>query len=58
MAKKFGQVLSPQEVKNTLKMTSPPLISHTKSSLGRLRFWRGKWAPNPEIPLGLESRQA
>jgi len=26
MAKKFGQVLSPQEVKNTLKMTSLPLF--------------------------------
>jgi len=26
MAKKFGQVLSPQEVKNTQKMTSLPLF--------------------------------
>jgi len=55
--KKFGQVLSPKEVKNTLKMTFLPLISHIGSSLGRLRIWRGKWAPNSEIPLGLESRQ-
>jgi len=55
--KKFGHVLSPYEVKNTLKMTSLPLISHTESSLGRLKFWRGKWEPNSEIPLGLESRQ-
>ena len=57
MDKKFEQVLSPQEVKNTLKMTSLPLIPHTERSLGRLRFWRRKWAENSEIPLGLEIRQ-
>ena len=58
MAKKFGQVLSPQEVKNTQKMTSLPLFCHTGSNPGRLKFWRGKWHPNLEITLGLESRQA
>ena len=58
MAKKFGQVLSPQEVKKTQKMTSLPLISHTGSSLKRLKFWMGEREPDLEIPLGLESRQA
>ena len=58
MAKKFGQALSPQEVKNTQKMTSLPLFWHTGSSLGRLQFWRGKWHPNWKFSLGLESRQA
>ena len=58
MAKTFGQVLSPQEVKNTQKMTSLPLFWHTGRSLERMKIWRGKWAPNLEIPLGLESRQA
>ena len=33
-----------------------PLFWHTRSNLGRLQFWRGKWSPNLEIPLGLESR--
>ena len=58
MTKKFGQVLCPQEVKNTQKMTSLPLFWHTESSLGRLKFWRGKWHPNLKIILGLESIQA
>ena len=45
-------------VKNTLKMTFLPLFGHTGSSVGKTHFWRGKWQPNSEIPLGLESRQA
>ena len=55
--KKFGHDLCLQEVKNTQKMTSLPLFWHTESSLGRMNIWRAKWAPNSEIPLGLESRQ-
>lgn len=55
--KKFGQDLSLHEVKNTQKMTSLPLFWHTGSSLGRMKIWRGKWAPNSEIPVGLEIRQ-
>ena len=58
MKKKFGHDLSLEEVKNTQKMTSLPLFWHTGSSLGRMKIWRGKWAPNSEIPLGLEIRQA
>ena len=56
--KEFGHDLSLQEVKNTEKMTSLPLFWHTGSSLRRMKIWRGKWAPNSEIPLGLASRQA
>ena len=33
-----------------------PLFAHTGSSVGILDFLRGKWQPNSEIPLGLESR--
>ena len=55
-AKTFHQVLSPQKVKKHAKNDLLPLFGHTGSSLGRLHFWRGKWAPNWEIPLGLESR--
>ena len=39
-------------------MTSLPPFALTGRSLGRLKFWRGKLHPNPEIPLGLESRWA
>ena len=35
-----------------------PLFGHTGSSVGRFDFWRVKWKPNSEIPLGLEIRQA
>ena len=42
----------------TQKMTFLPPFAPTGSSVGRLDFGRGKWMPNPEIPLGLESRQA
>ena len=55
--KKIGQDLSLLEVKNTQKRTSLPLFWHTGSSLGRMKIWRGKWAPNSKIPVGLESRQ-
>ena len=56
MAKTFHQVLSPQKVKKHAKNDFLPLFGHTRSSLGRLQFWRGKWTPNWEITLGLESR--
>ena len=55
-AKTFHQVLGPQKVKKHAKSDLLPLFGHTGSSLGRMHFWRGKWAPNWEIPLGLESR--
>ncbi len=55
---KFGHDLSLQEAKNTQKMASLPLFWHTGRSLGRMKIWRGKWAPNTKIPLGLEIRQA
>ena len=55
-AKTFHGDLSPQKVKKQEKNDLFPLFGHTGSSLGRLHFWRGKWPPNWEIPLGLESR--
>ena len=38
-------------------MASLPLFAHIGSSVGRFDFWRVKWQPNPEIPLGLEIRK-
>ena len=55
-AKTFHGDLSPQKVKKQAKNDLLPLFGHTGSSLVRLQFWRGKWKPNWEIPLGLESR--
>ena len=37
-------------------MPSLPLFGHTRSSLGRSQLWRGKWPPNWNIPLGMESQ--
>ena len=56
MAKRFYEVLGLQKVKKQAKNNFLPHFLHTESSLGRLQFWRGKWQPNSEIPLGLESR--
>ena len=56
-AKKFWQGMSLQKVKKHPKMASLPLFWHTESSLGRMKIWRGKWAPNSKIPVGLESIQ-
>ena len=55
--KKFWQDLGLLKVKKHPKMASLPHFWHTQSSLGRMKIWRGKWAPNWEIPVGLESRQ-
>ena len=44
-------------VKKHPKMASLSLFGHTESSLGRMKFWRGNWASNSEILVGLESRQ-
>lgn len=38
-------------------MTSLPPFAPTGRGLGRVKFWRGKSHPNPDIPLGRESRQ-
>ena len=38
-------------------MTSLPPFAPIGSSLGRVKFWRGKLHRNPEIQLGLETRQ-
>ena len=53
----FGKFWVAEGVKNTLKLTFLPLFGHTRSSVGKTHFWRGKWKPNSEIPLGLEIRQ-
>jgi len=47
----------PKRSKKTSKMTFLPLFGHTISSVGRTQFWMGKWRPNLEITLVLESRQ-
>lgn len=54
--KTFHQFFGPQKVKRHAKHDLLPLFGHTWSSLGRMHLWRGKWAPNFEIPLGLEIR--
>ena len=56
IAKIFYEVLGLQKVKKQAKNDFLPHFWHTESSLGRLQFWRGKWPPNLEIPLGSESR--
>ena len=53
----FDRFWASKRVKNTLKMTFLPLFGHIGSSVGRTHFWRGKWKPNSENPLVLESRQ-
>ena len=53
----FDKFWVARKVKNTLKMTFLPLFGHTGSSVGKTHFWRGKWKPNSELPLGLEIRQ-
>jgi len=55
--KKFWQDLGLLKVKKHPKMASLPLFWHTENNLGRMNIWRGKWAPNSKIPIGLESRQ-
>ena len=54
----FDRFGASKRVKNTLKMTFLPLFGHTRSSVGRTHFWRGKWKPNSEIPLVLKIIQA
>ena len=49
--------MSLQKVKKHPKMASLPLFWHRGSSLGRIKIWRGKWAPNSKIPVEIESRQ-
>ena len=39
-------------------MTFLPLFGHTGSNVDRFDFGMRKWLQNPEIPLGLEIRQA
>ena len=54
----FYRFWASRRVKNTLKMTILPLSGQTGSSVRRTHFWSGKWKPNLEILLVLESRQA
>lgn len=53
---RFYEVLGLQKVKKGAKNDFLPHFWDTESSLGRLQFWRGKWPPNSEILVGLESR--
>ena len=56
----FDKFWVAEGVKNTLKLTFLPLFGHTRSSVGKTHFWRGKWQPmiqvdiggHPPIPLG------
>ena len=56
MDEAFHQVLDDQRGQNTMKITVLPPFSAAGSTYGRMNFWRGKWAPNWEILLGLDSR--
>ena len=57
LGKRFGQTLGLLKVKKHPKVASLPLFWHTERSLGRMKIWKGKWAPSLEILVGLESRQ-
>ena len=58
MDNRFWQVLGFQKGQKHPKTDLSTPFGNTWSSVGRNHFWRGKWKPNSEISLVLESRHA
>ena len=56
LPKHFIRFWMVKELKNTMKTTLLPPFAPAGSTSGRKKFWRDKWAPNWEIPLGLDSQ--
>ena len=57
MAKKFGQLLSPQKGQKHSKNDLTTPFWHTGSSVWSTEYWRGKWRSNWKILPALECRQ-
>ena len=53
---RFGEVLDLQKVKKLAKNDFLALFWVAESSVGRFKFWQGKWTPNSKILVGLEGR--
>jgi len=53
----FGGVLGHQKGKKHLKIALSAIFGPIGSSAVRTDFRRGKWMPNSEIPLVIESRK-